>query len=373
MTRDYLYLGSMILLLILSGCTQKQENKISAPAIKVGVAAAEKGTIKMRLHVSGPLRFIAHTTVAAEVSAQVKSIPVEDGQAVNQGQLLLIFNDTKINENAIHAASTLQKDEATMAFNKAELEKNEKLFKSNSISQSVYDQKVSAYETSRAQVEMDRAVFAKAMDDMKKTRVKCPIKGRISKRYVERGDWVSEGGKLFQISDYSKIYLEARVSDIDLAKLPVKKIYEEGIDAEVRVDAYPGRVFNGKLSYIEPVADENNLFEIRIYMENPEMMLLQGMFARAAIIFDTLNDVLRIPRAALLDPVRNQDHNSVFVVTPDKKASFTRVKIGITNRIYAEILEGLKEGDMLVVKGKETLSTGYTLDPTGLSGEKSSW
>jgi len=372
MTRDYLYLGLMILLVILAGCSKKQENKISAPAVKVGAAAAEKGPIKMRLHVSGPLRFIGHTTVCAEVSAQVKSIPVEDGQAVDQGKLLLVFNDTKINENAIHASSTLQKDIAALAFSKTEFDKNQKLFKSGSISQSVFDQKFSAYETSRAQVEMDRAILAKAMEDMKKTRVKCPIKGRISKRYVDRGDWVPEGGKLFQISDYSRIYLEARVSDMDLAKLPMKIIHEEGIDAEVRVDAYPRRVFKGKLSYIEPVADEHNLFEIRIHMKNPEMTLLQGMFARAAIIFDTLDGVLRVPRSALLDPVRDHDRNSVFVVSPDKKAIFTRVKIGITNRIYAEVLEGLNEGDVLVVKGKEILSTGHSVDPSDIPGKASS-
>ncbi len=372
MTRAHLYLGLAILLLILAGCSEKQANKIAPPAVKVGTATAEKGTIKKRLHVSGPLRFIGHTTVSAEVSAQVKSIPVEDGQVVEQGQLLLVFNDVKINENAIHAASTLQKNEAELAFNKAEFEKNEKLIKSGSVSQSVYDQKRSAYETSRAQVEMDRAVFAKAMEDMKRTRVKCPIKGRISKRFVDRGDWVSEGGKLFQISDYSKVYLEARVSDIDLAKLPIKEIYKEGIDAEVRVDAYPGRVFKGNLSYIEPVADEQKLFEIRIHMDNSEMTFLQGMFARAAIIFDTLSDVLRVPRSALLDPIRENDHNTVFVVTPEKKALFTKIKIGITNRRYAEVLEGLKQGQQLVVKGKEILSTGNTVDPVDLGEESSS-
>ena len=372
MIRDYLYLGLMILMLILVGCTKKQENKLSAPAIKVGVVSVEKGPLKRKLHVSGPLQFIGNTTLSAEVSAQVSSILVEDGQAVEQGQLLLVFNDLKINENAIHAASTLQKDEAALAFNKTEFEKNEKLLKTGAVSQSVYDQKRSAFETARAQVEMDRAVLAKAMDDMKKTRVRCPIKGRVSKRFVEKGDWVSEGGKLFQISDYSKIYLEARLSDIDLAKLPIRNIYKQGINAEVRVDAYPRRVFKGKLSFIEPVADEHNLFEIRIYMDNSGMRLLQGMFARAAIIFDTLNDVLRIPRSALLDPVRKNDQNTVFVVSPEKKALFTKVRIGMTNRHYAEVMEGLKQGDMLIVKGKDVLTDGNAVDPRFLTGETAS-
>lgn len=81
---------------------------------------------------------------------------------------------------------------------------------------------------------MDRAALAKAKEDLNETRVKAPIAGRMSKRYVEKGDWVSAGGKLFRISDYQKIYLEAHVSDLDLAKLDVRKILKEGVDAEVK-------------------------------------------------------------------------------------------------------------------------------------------
>ncbi|MFZ5868712.1 MAG: efflux RND transporter periplasmic adaptor subunit [Thermodesulfobacteriota bacterium] len=362
MTRFHLSCGVMIALLILSGCSGKKETKPQAPPTKVGVASVERAPIDKSLHISGPLRFTANTTVSAEVAAQVKSILVQDGQAVEQGQLLLVFDDITINENAIHAASTLQKDEATLAFLKGEYEKNLRLFEKGSVSHTVHDQKLSELKAASAQVEMDRAVLAKAMEDMKRTRVKSPIKGRISKRFVEKGDWVTVGGKLFQVSDYSKIYLEAHLSDVDLAKLDLKEVFKSGQDAEVYVDSYPGQVFNGRLTYIEPVANEQKLFQVRIYMDNRQMTLLQGMFARGRITYDTLKDVLRIPIAALLDQIRNNENNSVFVVGPDKKAALTRIKLGTTNRQSAQVLEGLSEGQLVVVRGKEILTSGQLIE-----------
>lgn len=353
----------IMLLMVLPGCSKTPERKPRARPVKVDVAKVQRGDLSKRLHVSGPLRFIANTTVSAEVTAQVKTIRVADGEAVYEGQLLLVFDGIKIKETSIHAASTLQKDQATLEFNKKEYEKNLSLLKSGSVSQTALDEKLSAYHTALAQVQMDHAALAKAMQDLRKTRVKAPITGRISKRYIEPGEWVEEGGKLFKISDYRKIYLEAHLSDLDLAKLDVKKILNEGIDAGLTVDSYPDRSFQGKLSYVEPVAGEARLFEIRIYVDNEDMTLLQGMFGRAVIAHNKLKNVLKVPLVALLESRRGNDLNRVFVVDSENKVLLTSIKIGKTNRIYAEVREGLKEGDVVVTRGKEVLTTGQAVEP----------
>lgn len=373
MRNAWFNLTIIFLILVSFGCSKHQEKKPKAPPIKVVATKVERGDMAKRLHVSGPLRFIANTTVSSEVAAQVKSIEVTDGQAVDQGQVLLIFDDTKIKQTAIHAASTLKKDEATLLFNKTEYEKSLSLFKSGSVSQTAHDLKFSTYQSSLAQVAMDKATLEKAKEDLKKTKVQAPITGRISKRYVEKGDWVNEGGKLFQISDYRKIYVEAHISDLDLTKLDVKKVLQEGIDAEVVVDSYPGRVFSGKLSYIEPVANEERLFEIRIFLDNQDMLLLQGMFGRGTVTHNKLKSVIKIPLSALMDQVRNKEYNSVFVIDGDNKAQLTKIKIGTTNRVYAEVMEGLKQGDIIITQGKEVLTNGQKVQPTlsDTSGSKS--
>lgn len=352
---------TLVLLLVVQGCSRTPQKKPPPPPLSVVVASVERGDLEQQLDVSGALQYIANTTVSAEVSAQVKDIPVEDGQKVEEGQLLLVFDDTKIKETSIQTASNLKKNEALLEYAKSEWEKNQGLLKSGAISQTVYEQKLSAYQNSEAQVEADRSALAKAMEDLKKTRVKSPIVGRLAKRYIEKGDWVTEGGKLFLISDYRKVYLEAAVSDVDLAKLNIKKVLKDGLDAEVTVDSYAREVFSGRLTYIEPVANEARLFHIRIYLANPEMMLMQGMFARGRIVVHNKEGILRIPVTALLDQIRNNDFNTVFAVDKDRKAVLTRVKVGANNRRFAEVLEGLNQGDFVVIGGKEVLTTGQPL------------
>jgi RND family efflux transporter MFP subunit len=347
--------------LISSGCAKKQEQKPPPPPMKVGAATVEKGDIEKKLEVSGALRFIANTTVSSEVSAQVQSIEVEDGQFVEKDQMLLVFDETKIKETANMALANLHKDEATLAFARTEWEKNLMLHKSGSVSETQYDRANSTYRNAEAQVEADRAVLGKAMEDLKKTRVHAPIAGVLSQRYVEKGHWIAEGGKLFMISEFNTIYLEAYISDVDVGKLPVKKVRREGVDAQLTVDSYPGTKLTGKLTYIQPVAADSRLFEIRIYLPNPDMTLLQGMVGRGSVTIGTLAGVTRVPLGCLLDQVRNNRSNTVFLVDENDKAKLTKIKIGDSNERYAQVLEGLKEGDRVVVQGKEILSTGQPL------------
>ncbi len=93
------------------------------------------------------------------------------------------------------------------------------------------------------------------------------------------------------------------------------------------------------------------------------MLLLQGMFARGRTVFKVVPDVVRVPLESLLEQIRENDHNTVFVVDPEKKAVLTRIKIGSADPKFAQVLEGLKSGDTVVVQGKEILSSGQPLEP----------
>lgn len=354
-------LASTGALLFSSGCKDTKAKKPAPRAVRVGVHKVDVGDIRHSVKASGSLRFIANTVVSSEVSAQVKSIVVTDGQAVRVGDVLLVFDDTKIKETANHASSTLQKDEATLAYRRIEWEKNRKLFESGTISGTAYEQKLSEFQEIAAQVEADRATLAKAMNDLTKCRVIAPISGRISKRFIEKGDWVPESGKLFQISDFSRVYLQAYLSDTEIAKLNVKRILGEGVDAEVTVDSYPGEKFKGKLSFIDPASNDANLFEIRIYVDNKDMRLLQGMFARGDVVYSETKRVLRLPTAALMDQMRVNHQNRVFTATRDGTAHLKSIRVGTLNDVYAEACEGLNEGDWVIIRGKDIIGEGQPI------------
>lgn len=353
-------------MILLFGCGPRQEKALPPPALKVGAVAVENRDLTQTLDVTGNLHFIANTTVSSEVSAQVNSLDVRDGQPVKQGQTLLTFDDATIRATADQARGNLQKDEATLAFNKTDWEKNAPLLKSGSISQSTYDQKLSAYQNAVGQVEADKAALAKAQEDLKHTVVTAPITGVLSNRFVEKGDWVSTAGKLFQISDYTTVYLQVFLSDRDVNKLNIDKVIQEGqgVEAEIAVDPLPGKTLTGKVGYIQAAANQNRLFEVRIYIDNRDMQLLEGMYARAKIVVKRIPDVVGIPIDALLEQVRSNEANAVVRVDPQDRAEIVRVKIGELDKTCAQVLDGVKPGDRVVVDGKEILSTGQPLEVT---------
>jgi RND family efflux transporter MFP subunit len=357
----YLLLILITVPFISVGCSQNQEKKPPPPPIKVGAMNVDRGEIIQSLSLSGVMKFSANTTLSAEVAAQVETIDVEDGQFVKTGDLLLTLDRTKIKEAVEQASANLKKDEASLAFSKSELDRSKGLYDTGSVSYSAFDQKLTAYQNSLGQVEADRALLARASEDLKKTHVTAPISGVLSRRFIEKGDWVSEGKRLFQISDYQRIYLEAFMTDMEVGRLSVKKIRAKGEEALVTLDAYPGETFAGRLTYIEPVANDNRMFEVRIYVENTDMRLLQGMVGRARVAVKTIPDTVRVPMVALLDELRNKTDNTVFIVDREQRAQLTRVKLGEANHVYATVVAGLNPGDVVVVQGKEVLSSGQPL------------
>ncbi len=350
--------------LLLGGCGDKPKKRLPPPPVKVGVVSVEKGDINQTLDMSGNLRFIANTTVSSEVAAQVKSIEVRDGRPVHKEQILLRFDDTIIKAVADQAQGNVRKNEAVLAFTKAEWEKNAPLVQTGAISQSVFDQKLSAYRGALGQVEADKGALAKALEDLKHTVVRSPIDGLLSNRFVEKGDWVSTGVKLFQVSDYRTVYVETFLSDKDVSKLDVEKVIQEGegVEAQVTVDSLPGRPLTGKVGYVKPILNENRLFEVRIYIDNSKMQLLEGMYARARVLVNRIPDVVKIPIDALLEQLRANAGNTVVRVDGDTRAQLTRIKIGIRDDLFAEVLDGLQPGDRVVVEGKEVLSSGQPLE-----------
>ena len=350
-------------LLAQSGCSQEDARPHRAPRVKVVIQHVDRGDIEFPLILSGNLTYNADTTVSARVAGQVTSLDVRDGQRVTEGQLLITLDKSELKDMVEAASGDLKKHIALLEFNKSEWEKGADLVKGGAISPIEYDRKLSTYHNSVAQVEADRALLAKVRQDLEWADVKAPITGVLSDRYVEKGDWVKRGQKLFVIGDFSPIYLKGFLADKQLARLQAKEAAKSGIEAKVTVDAYPGKVFHGKISYLAPAGSPGRVFEVRVYMENPDMLLREGMFARARTVPHRLQGVLRVPVTALLDIVRTHESNRVFRVNADGTVKLTRVKIGPNDTRHAEILEGLSENDRVVVYGKEVLTSGVRVEP----------
>jgi membrane fusion protein (multidrug efflux system) len=169
------------------------------------------------------------------------------------------------------------------------------------------------------------------------------------------------------------VYIEAFLSDKDVSKLDVNEVLEKGQggETEFTVDSLPGKKFKGKVGYIQAVTNQNRLFEVRIYRDNQDMQLLEGMYARARIVFKHIPDVVRVPLDALLQQIRSDQANSVVRVSKDDLAEIIPVRIGDIDSAYAEVLNGLQPGDRVVLEGKEVLTDGQRLEATKVSAPPS--
>lgn len=321
------------------------------------------GSIVKKLSVSGILVYDVNTVVSAQISAQVLSIDTPDGHLVSHGQLLLTFDPSRIHAAVEQARSDMQRDQATLDYQRLEVERNKPLLESGSISQNQFDQIFSHYQFALRQVEADANALAKLEEDLRHTRVLSPIEGVLSDRFIQVGDFVIEGTKLFLVSDFRKIRMEPFLTDREVGALDLARVFKGGVDAEVTVDALPGKIFSARLSYVQSVANDNRLFQTRFYLDNPETVLLQGMFARGSVVLSSIDDVVRIPRLALLEEAREHSPNAVYVVGSDNKAHYTQVEVGAVDPRFVQIVRGIEHGAIVVIYGHEVLVEGQPLDP----------
>jgi multidrug efflux pump subunit AcrA (membrane-fusion protein) len=176
--------------------------------------------------------------------------------------------------------------------------------------------------------------------------VTSPISGIVTKRYLDKGAEVSPpspGTPLFQVINMDQVKVVVNVVEEELGNIG------KGQKAEVKVDAYPDKVFSGNVSLISPVVNQlNRTVPVEIILSNPEHLLKPGMFAQTKIFIGEKKDVILIPTHTIVDQGQNK---KVFVVS-DGKAASRLVETGIAKNGWVEIKSGLVENDSLIVAGQ---------------------
>lgn len=228
----------------------------------------------------------------AELPGRVVEIAFQSGADVEAGQVLVRL-DTSTEQAQLKAA------EATLELAKIEMERAESLKQSRTISASEFDAASAKFKEAEAQVENIRAVIAR------KT-VSAPFPGRAGIRRVNVGSFVNAGDEIVSLQALDTVYL-----DFSLPQQAVSDL-SEGMVVEAQVDAFPGKVFEGRLTAINPQLDERTRsLQVQATLPNPERLLQPGMFARVSVVKGVSNNVLAVPTTAILYAPYG---NSVFVI-----------------------------------------------------------
>ena len=195
-----------------------------------------------------------------------------------------------------------------------------------------------------------------------KAEVKSPIEGTVIRYYVDVGDSVIPQEPMPQepvlnIAYMDKVKIVVNVGEKDIAKL------RKGEKVRVSVDAYPEENFLGRVVKVAPAVDpRSRKLKVELEIENKDHRLKPGMFADVEIIYNEHSNVLVVPRIAVLE----KEGRTILFTVDDDSAKLREVKTGISDEEKIEIVEGLSEGESVVIEGNYGLTDGAKVEVGGI-------
>ena len=168
-----------------------------------------------------------------------------------------------------------------------------------------------------------------------------PVNGIVTEKKAIQGMRFMPGEMLYQVTDLSSVWVVADVFEQDIG------LVKTGAKAQVKINAYPDKVFEGKIAYVYPTLKaDTRTVQVRIEISNPGMLLKPSMFAQIELPVSGKKEVLVIPDSAVID---SGTRRIVLVQLKEGRFEPREVKTGARSDNYMEVLEGVKEGEQVVV------------------------
>lgn len=328
---------SYLCLVLLAGCGSQEETKIKAEPVRVSVQTIRPTNQLAKLTYSGTIEAENTAQVGFSVAGVINNVAVQEGQFVQQGQLLATIDDTEY-RNAL-AIATAGLEQAEDLYNRL----NELYQKGSLPAKDYIDIK-----TKLAQAKANKSINAKHIAD---SRLYAPMQGIITGKLIEKGSTAAPGVPAFTMVKTDKVYAKIAVPESEVGSL------KKNMQATVYIPTLHDTV-TGQITIINPQADAiSKTFVIKILLNNSRQQLLPGMLANIQIIPGITENAITIPATAV---VRDADDITyVYVVNAQNKAIRKRITAGrITGREEIIVTIGLQEGDMVVTAGQTRLQDG---------------
>lgn len=306
--------------------------------VPVAVTEVERGRADAFYFSSASLTAEEEAAVVARTQGVVVEIFVEEGDLVSTGSALAQLDTRRL---ALEVARTRTNIES---FERA-LQRSKKLFESKMISPDAYDQ-------AHYNVEREKATFNLQLYELEEATIKAPIDGVVTHRHIKLGNTLSANDPAFEIKRSAVVEAILNVPEKEMIKMA------PGHLAVVQVDALNKAQFEGVVERVAPEVDpDSGTFRVTVSLNNPDNVLKPGMFARVNVRYDSNEDTLLVARAAV---VTQKDENAVFVVK-EGQAIRQAVVLGYNMGNLVEIIEGVSEGDQIVISGQGGLRDGTSV------------
>lgn len=314
----------------------KQE---SAPSVAVEAAAAVATTSTQDLRAIGTLQSDESVQITSEIAGRITEIPLFEGAPVTAGDVMVQLDDALVQAEV---ADT----QARYNLAQGNLGRANSLAKSGNVTERARDEASMNAETTRAALELAKARFSKHT-------IRAPFSGIAGIRKVSPGAYVTAGQPIVNLEKIDTLKIDFKLPELFLSQV------KTGQTIEIAVDALPDRTFTGTIYAIDPHIDVNGrALSIRARLENPELILRPGLFARVRVKGQVKRNVLVVPEAAIVP--RGQD--KIVYTVRNGQALEAKVELGGRNNGLVEILDGLDDNAMVVIAGQQKLKHGSAVE-----------
>src|SRR5438128_4743488 len=336
---------------IFCGCNRSTPEAPPAapPAASAQVTHLKKGEITRSITLpSLNLRPYQEATLYSKVAGYLKTITVDKGDAVREGQLL--------------AEIEVPEMVADLAKYRAEVEVAELDYKRVRDAQKKAPDLVvvQTVDTAKAQYDVAKANLDRLETLLGFAKITAPFAGVITRRMVDRGAFIpaatsssaAQSAALVTVMDFSRLRVQVAIPE------PEVLVIKNGLPAQMTVEELPGRAFAGTVTrYSHSLDEATKTMLTEIEIPNPQGELFPGMYASVKLVLERKNEALLLPAEAL---VVEKSKVSVFTVQ-DNKAKKVPVKTGFNDGISVKIVDGLKVEKRVVLVGKQTLTDGQSV------------
>jgi membrane fusion protein (multidrug efflux system) len=321
--------------MLLSACGQgekddaKGESEEEAIAIPVEVGSPVRGDIVAVYSGTAPIEALAEADVIAKVAGEVREINVEEGDIVEQGQILARLDGDRLRLE-------LNQSEANLHKLQRDYERNVELKEKSLISSGDFDK-------IKYDLEALQASFNLAKLELDYTQIRAPIDGVVSERFVRLGNTLAVNEPVFRITSFDPLVAYLHVPEREYRHIA------EGQPVGIDIDALQGLRVIASVTRVSPTVDpETGTFKITIEISDDQRRIKPGMFGRISIVYDQHVNVLQIPRSAILE----EDGETTVFVVEDDKAIRKVVQTAYSDGGMMEITSGLSDGDRVITTGQ---------------------
>ena len=323
------------------------------PAVPVSVTPVQRQNLNSYLVLNGIVEPERKVEIYSHLSAYVKKIVKEEGDYVKENDVLAQLDDKEIIIS--YNQAKIQLDQAKLNLEEAENNyiRSQELVKRSLVSEQDFQATEAQFKQSQLEYQGRMENFNNLKLQLDWTKIRALSEGYITERLIEAGDRVNANTQVYTIEDFSPLLIRVFVPTSDAINLAL------GMSAEVTTEVLKGLVLEGNVKLINPRIDaETGTVKVTVEVFDNSLRLQPGMFVKVQIAIGMKENILIIPRKAIL---YKQNKSYVFVLNR-RQVSQREVLLGLLEEDHVEVTEGLNEGEVIVIVGVEGLKDGQRVD-----------